>query len=166
MADGPDAYERVLMTPAHVALVRRSGDYRFDSHADAEAASPGAPMTRKRIETGVGPKGRPMFAERAPPAPLSLSPAPRRREGRSRHARGLHVVRAHSIDDAYHPFGEAGKTVTLSIPRALFERVRTGELGGTGWEGRGGLGIDVVEEVQIDSKVLKEHLAAPDRTKF
>jgi hypothetical protein len=164
MEGGPEKYERVFVSPTHVALVRRSGIIDLVSHADAEAQiRSGQPMTPRRVDIGWGPRGRIMFAEEGPGGTIRLyRQLPQAAHGDLVTPDG-YTSFALTEADAYHPFGPPGKTVTLSIPRPMFDRVVKGELGGTGWAGGGGLGIDVEEEMQIDSRVLKAQLEAPTR---
>jgi hypothetical protein len=161
MSDGPDAYERVLVTPTHVVLVRRSGIIDLVSHSDAEAQiRAGQPAIPRKIDVGVGPMGRTMFAEEGPGGTVRLyRQLPHAASGEIPSTGGFTSF-ALTEADAYHPFGAAGKTVTITIPRSMLERVKSGELGGTGWTG-GGMGMDVIEEVQVDTGVLKKHLDAP-----
>jgi hypothetical protein len=100
-----------------------------------------------------------MFAEAGPNGTVRLyRQLPRAAHGEIWATDGLTSF-ALTEDDAFHPWGEAGHTVAITIPRALLDRVGTGELGGTGWLGKGGVGIDVIQEVQIDTATLKSYLA-------
>jgi hypothetical protein len=160
MSAGPDAYEHVMVTPSHVALVRRSGIVDLVSHADAKAQiATGKPHENKRVQLGIGPRGFPLWGEDAPNGSLRLYrqlPVTAKGEVPS-----IDEFTSFALtgDDAFHPWGEAGQTVTITIPHELLDRITTGELGGTGWRGLGGIAIDVAQEVQIDTKVLKAHLA-------
>ncbi len=160
MSAGPDAYEHVMITPSHVALVRKSGVVDLVSHADAKAQiATGKPHENKKVQLGVGPRGFPLWGEDAPNGSLRLyRQLPKAAKGEVFATDGFTSF-ALTEADAFHPWGEAGQTVTITIPHELLERIKTGELGGTGWIGLGGLAIDVVQEVQIDTKVLKAHLA-------
>jgi hypothetical protein len=161
MPEGADAYEKVVIGPTHLALVRRSGIIDVVAHSDAEAQVHAGPARASRIEVGSGPRGNALYAEEGPGGTIRLyRQLPLAAKGEISSRDGFTSF-ALTAGDAYHPFDAAGKTVTLSIPRSLFERVRSGELGGTGWAGNGGIGIDVLEEVQIDSRALRLHLGHP-----
>mgnify|MGYP001612461684 CR=1 FL=1 len=73
------------------------------------------------------------------------------------HSTDFYTSFALKPDAALHPYGPSGKTVSISIPRNLFDRAVNGEIGGAGWRG-GGVGIDEPTEVQIESRVLRELL--------
>ncbi len=160
MSAGPEAYDQVLVTPSHVALVRKSGIVDLVSHADAKAQiASGKAHENKRVQIGIGPRGFPLFGEEGPNGSLRLyRQLPVTAKGEVPSIDDFTSF-ALTGDDAFHPWGEAGHTVTITIPHELLERIKTGELGGTGWLGHGGIAIDVVQEVQIETKVLKAHLA-------
>lgn len=160
MSAGADAYDSVMVTPSHVALVRKSGVIDLVSHADAKAQiATGKPHENKRIQLGIGPKGFPLMGEEAPNGQIRLyRQLPKAAKGEVS-ATDEFTSFALTEADAYHPWGEAAQTVTITIPHELLGRIETGELGGTGWRGLGGIAIDVVQEVQIQTPVLKAHLA-------
>lgn len=160
MSAGPEAYDQVLVTPSHVALVRKSGIVDLVSHADAKAQiASGKAHENKRVQIGIGPRGFPLFGEEGPNGSLRLyRQLPVTAKGEVPSVDDFTSF-ALTGDDAFHPWGEAGHTVTITIPHELLERIKTGELGGTGWLGQGGIAIDVVQEVQIQTNVLKAHLA-------
>lgn len=160
MSSGPDAYEHVMVTPSHVALVRKSGVIDLISHADAKAQiATGKPHENKRVQLGVGPRGFPLYGEEAPNGQLRLyRQLPKASKGEVS-ATDAFTSFALTEADAYHPWGDPGHTVTITIPHELLDRIVTGELGGTGWRGLGGIAIDVAQEVQIETPVLRAHLA-------
>lgn len=159
MTGGPERYDRVLVTPTLVALVRRSGIIDLISHTDAEAQiRTGQPSTPNKIAIGYGPKGFPMMAEEGPGGTIRLyRQLPSAAKGE---VFATHPLTSFALteDDAFHPWGAPGKTITITIPRRLFDRVLSGELGGTGWAGGRGIGVDVLGEVQIDTPALKAFL--------
>lgn len=160
MSAGPDAYESVLVTPTHVALTRKTGIIDLVSHADAkQQIASGQVHENKRIQLGVGPRGFPLMGEEGPNGTVRLyRQLPKAANGEVS-ATDEFTSFALTAADAFHPWGEAAQTVSITIPHELLGRIETGELGGTGWRGLGGIAIDVVQEVQIDTKVLKAHLA-------
>lgn len=160
MPGGTEKFERAFVTPTHVALVRKSGIIDVLTHEDAQAQiKTGQPIEPKRVEVGYGPKGFPVFAEEAPNGKIRLyRQLPKAAHGEIS-ATDDFTSFALTEADAFHPWGEAGQTVTITIPRALLDRITTGELGGTGWVGKGGIAIDVVQEVQISTPILKSYLA-------
>lgn len=159
MPGGTDGYAHVMVTPTHVALVRKSGIVDLVSHADAKAQiATGKAHEDKRIEIGIGPRGFPLMAEEGPNGTVRLyRQLPKAANGEVPSV-DEHTSFALTVADAFHPWGESAHTVTITVPHELLKRVESGELGGTGWRGIGGIGIDVVQEVQIETRVLRAHL--------
>ncbi len=154
-----ESYEKVVLMPSAVALVRKDGVVDVINRKDAEAQiASGQPVGREQTQVGIKPRGFPVLAEHGPNNTYRLyRQLPLVAHGEIASKDG-HTSFALSGRDAYHPFGEAGKTVTLSVPRHVFDAAMNGELGGAGWAGTGPhLGIDVVEEIQIDSGHVRKH---------
>jgi hypothetical protein len=156
-----ESYDRVLVTDTHVALERRSGILDLMSLDQALThVGRGQPLTKAKVELGSGPGGRPIWGEVGPEDSIRLY---RQLPGRalgdvaSWHAFTSFAL---SVDDAFHPYKWPSRIVTLSLPRTLVDRAASGELGGAGWTGNGGLALDVLEELQISSDALRLHLGA------
>ena len=161
MHQGVDAYDKVVLTPNVVALVRKDGLVDVIRRADAEAqVATGKPVGQERVAVGAKARGMTVWAEAGPGDTFRLYrqlPVAANGEIASSHSGYTSFALSHG--DAFHPFGTAGKTVTLSVPRTLFNRAANGELGGAGFTHSPGahtLGIDVVEEIQIDSAHVKD----------
>ena len=151
-----ELYERAYVSDSHVALVRKSGIIDLVTTQDAAAhVKAGKAVSNESVNVGVGARGRYMLAEHGPNNTLRLyRQLPKKAAGQVASTDG-NTSFALTKADAYHPFGEPGKTVTVAVPRVLFDKALSGELGGSGWTG-GGIGIDVLEEVQIDSSHVKK----------
>ncbi|MCC6746146.1 MAG: hypothetical protein IT371_00720 [Deltaproteobacteria bacterium] len=160
MPFGPAGYQEVLVTPRHLAFRRQPTVdgcavvdlLRFEDAA-AQLAT-GRSLALAKTCVGHAGAGREVRAEVGPVDTLRLyRQLPARAEGDVASTDGFTSF-ALSLADAFHPFGAAGPTVAFCVPRPLFDRAVRGEAGGTGWTG-GGLGIDVEEEVQLDTHALR-----------
>lgn len=149
--------DRILVSPRHVAIVRSDGTIDILRRADAEAqVRSGLPVPDAPLNVGRGVRG-PLLAEQGPAGSVRLFRQLPERAGSDIASTDFYTSFALGREAALHPFGPAGKTVSVSIPRALFDRAVNGEIGGSGWLG-GGMGIDEPTEVQIESRVLRDFL--------
>jgi len=160
MPDGPAAYDRVLITPAHVALLRKGGPVELIRRADAEAQlRTGQPLGRDRLNVGIRAGLFPIFAEAGPGDTVFLYrqlPASSCGEIAST---DCHTSFALGAEDAFHPFGRPGKTVRLAVPRKSFDDAVNGVAGAVGWNNLGhgyDTGLEVETEVQIPSSHVRQ----------
>jgi hypothetical protein len=160
MPDGPAAYDRVLITPAHVALLRKGGPVELIRRADAEAQlGSGQPLGRDRLNVGIRAGLFPIFAEAGPGDTVFLYrqlPASSCGEIAST---DCHTSFALGAEDAFHPFGRPGKTVRLAVPRKSFDNAVNGVAGAVGWNDLGhgyDTGLEVETEVQIPSSHVRQ----------
>ena len=147
-------YARVVVSPTHVALVRHDGVVELVRHEDAKVQiARGTPVSTEREH--VAQVGRTaLHLEHGPGDTVRLyRQLPEAAKGET--ASKDHLTSfALSHDDAYHPFGPPGTTVVVAMPRALYQGAVDQTHGGTGWSG-GGMGIDVLGEVQIESHLVR-----------
>ncbi len=152
---GAVRHVRVMRSDSHVILERPDGVLDVVRHSDANAQI----QTGQNVQSAPAAEFRVGHArwiryEAGPNGTVRVyRQLPRTAGGKiaSTHALTSFALTAR---DALHPFGERGITVCVAIPRDLLDAAVAGSLGGAGWSG-GGLGIDVFEEVQIDSKALR-----------
>lgn len=153
-------YARVVVTPTHVALVRHDGVIDVVRHEDASAQiarGTHVPVEKEYIAT-VGHTA--LRLEHGPGDTVRLYrqlPVAAKGEIAS-----SYELTSFAIDheDAFHPFGKPATTVSLAVPRAVYQGAVDTTHGGTGWSG-GGIGIDVLGEVQIDTHLIKVLQPAP-----
>ncbi len=158
MRAGESSYEHVVLTTEHVIMKRKDGVFEVTRLADAlTQIRSGQHSPTDKVRVGLGPRGFGLHAENGPAATYWLyRQLPQKAHGEIASSSGLTSF-ALSVADAYHPFGQAGRTVALAVPKLLFDRAAGGEIGGAGWTGHG-VGIDVLEEIQFDSVPLAKEL--------
>jgi len=160
MPDTPVGVERVLITPTHVALIHGSGLVDLVRRQDARSQiATRTVQSKTSCAVGIGVRGFPINATRGPADTILLYrqlPTAARGEVASRDGNTSFAL---GQGDAYHPFGTAGKTVRLAMPRATFDRAVQGTEGAVGWNNLGdgySTGLEVLTEVQIPSSRIRE----------
>lgn len=157
--EGGGSCSRVLITPTLVVLERSNGLVDLMPRADVTAQlKSGSPLPVERQKIGVKSMGRYVYADAGPNGTLMLyRQLPRAARGEVASSGG-YTSFALSLEDAFHPFGQAGRTVRVAVPKAALDDAIAGRAGGVGWCGQDGysLGIDVEEEVQIPSAKVRQ----------
>ncbi len=160
MPAGPDVYQRVVITPEHVLMERHDGIIDVVKRSDAEAQiQSGQNIPTEKIEVGLLPRMVPLFAEHGPAGTVRLyRELPVNAKGEIASS-DFNTSFALDGKDALHPFGSAGRKVSISVPRSFFDRAANGEIGGAGWLESGmNYPIDTPSELQINSGHLRNLL--------
>lgn len=148
-------YEKVLITPDHVALQRKDGIHEVIRRHDAmQHILQNKQLTPKKIEVGIGWRGSSIWAEKGPNKTVFLyRQLPGRAEGQISSSHG-NTSFALGKEDALHPFGNQGPTVRVAVPAAVFTKAVDGKEGAVGWNNYGdgySTGLEVLTEVQLSS---------------
>jgi hypothetical protein len=159
MPSGPAGYKKVLIGPSNVALLRKDGVVEIIRRTDAEVQiASGKTLERVSVQVGIHGPGFPLLAEAGPGATLCLyRQLPKKARGEVA-STFVHTSFALGAEDAYHPFGQAGKTVRIAVPRALFDDAVEGRAGAVGWNNLGdgySTGLEVETEIQIPSSSIR-----------
>ncbi len=148
-------YDKVFITPGHVALQRKDGIREVLCRHDAmQHILRNKQLASKKIEVGIGWRGSSIWAEKGPNKTIFLyRQLPQSAKGQISSTDG-NTSFALGKGDAMHPFGAAGPTVKVAVPVEIFNRAVDGKEGAVGWNNYGdgySTGLEVLTEVQLSS---------------